>query len=88
MTCYPACVICSNCDIVRSYRSNSVATHGTNISKRLTGMPVIKTTKELVDYFRIVAVSIYTIIWEFGWSVFAPISSMHYLTAVHLFHRQ
>ena len=41
---------------------------------------MIKTTKELVNYFRFGAVPIYAIIWEFGLSVFAPVSSMHYST--------
>ena len=50
-------------------------------------MPVVITPKKLVDYFRIRAVSVYTIISELGWSVFAPISSMDYLTALHLFHQ-
>jgi len=48
-------------------------------------MPVIKTTKELVNTFCFWAVPVYTIFWEFGWSVFVPVSSMHYSTAVRLF---
>jgi hypothetical protein len=67
LTCYTACVICSNRDIMRSYLSARVSPPMLLTSReRLTGMPVIKTSKVLVDYFRIGAVSVYAIICEFG----------------------
>ena len=47
-----------------------------------------KYNKKLVNYYRFGAVHIYAIIWDFGWSVFAPVSGMYYSTAARVFHMQ
>ena len=85
---YPACVICYNRDIVRSYRSASVSPLIVLTSRNGWQVWPCQKQPKLLNFVRFGAVPICAIFREFGLSVFASVSSMHYPTTIRFFHMQ
>jgi hypothetical protein len=88
-----------NLDLISRKRYVLIVTLCVHVSVRVSSLMVLtsrtvdrytheKTTKKVVNSYGFGAVPIYTIFRDFGWSVFAPISSMHYSTSAHLLHMQ